>query len=170
MPNTSQAPVVTVEQVELSRYLGTWYEIARKPMWAEDDGARDITATYELKDDGRIRVLNRCLDEEGRIEEAEGEAVPLDGTNAKLTVSFLPAGLRWLPFTRGDYWIMRLDPAYNIALVGTPDRKYLWLLARNAKLDEATVADWLRWAAEDGFDLSDVIRPRQSGAVHIPPA
>lgn len=165
---SSQLPeLLTVEHVDLQRYLGTWYEIARKPMWAEDDGARDITATYELKDNGNIRVLNRCLDENGEPEEAEGEAIAVDNSNAKLTVSFLPKGLRWLPFTKGDYWIMRLDAAYNIALVGTPDRKYLWLLARDAQLDEFTVADWLRWAADEGFDLSDIIRPRQSGVVHV---
>lgn len=160
--------VITVEYVELQRYLGTWYEIARKPMWAEDKDARDVTATYELKDNGRIRVLNRCLGDLGKIEESEGEAFPLDGTNAKLSVSFMPKALRWVPFTQGDYWVMRLDAGYNIALVGTPNRKYLWLLARDAHLDESVVREWLDYAAQDGFDISDVIRPQQSGTVHHP--
>lgn len=158
--------VITVEHVELPRYLGTWYEIARKPMWAEDREARDVTATYELKDNGRVRVLNTCLNDEGEVEQSEGEALPLDTTNAKLSVSFMPKALRWVPFTQGDYWIMRLEPGYNIALVGTPNRKYLWLLARDAQLDESTVRDWLHYAAEDGFDISDIIRPSQSGTVH----
>lgn len=158
--------VITVEHVELPRYLGTWYEIARKPMWAEDREARDVTATYELKDNGRVRVLNSCLNDEGEVEQSEGEALPLDTTNAKLSVSFMPKALRWVPFTQGDYWIMRLEPGYNIALVGTPNRKYLWLLARDAQLDESTVRDWLHYAAEDGFDISDIIRPSQSGTVH----
>ncbi|AXA84262.1 hypothetical protein DCD74_05750 [Lysobacter oculi] len=158
--------VITVEHVELPRYLGTWYEIARKPMWAEDREARDVTATYELKDNGRVRVLNSCLNDEGEVEQSEGEALPLDTTNAKLSVSFMPKALRWVPFTQGDYWIMRLEPGYNIALVGTPNRKYLWLLARDAQLDESTVRDWLHYAAEDGFDISDIIRPVQSGTVH----
>lgn len=158
--------VITVEHVELPRYLGTWYEIARKPMWAEDREARDVTATYELKDNGRIRVINSCLDDDGKVEQSEGEALALDNTNAKLSVSFMPKALRWVPFTQGDYWIMRLEPGYNIVLVGTPNRKYLWLLARDAHLDEATVRDWLHYAAEDGFDISDVIRPSQSGTVH----
>lgn len=158
--------VITVEHVELPRYLGTWYEIARKPMWAEDREARDVTATYELKDNGRVRVLNSCLNDEGEVEQSEGEALPLDNTNAKLSVSFMPKALRWVPFTQGDYWIMRLEPGYNIALVSTPNRKYLWLLARDAQLDESTVRDWLHYAAEDGFDISDIIRPSQSGTVH----
>lgn len=158
--------VITVEHVELLRYLGTWYEIARKPMWAEDREARDVTATYELKDNGRIRVINSCLGDDGKVEQSEGEALALDNSNAKLSVSFMPKGLRWVPFTQGDYWIMRLEPGYNIALVGTPSRKYLWLLARDAHLDESTVRDWLHYAAEDGFDISDIIRPSQSGTVH----
>ena len=158
--------VITVEHVELPRYLGTWYEIARKPMWAEDREARDVTATYELMDNGRVRVLNSCLNDEGEVEHSEGEALPLDTTNAKLSVSFMPKALRWVPFTQGNYWIMRLEPGYNIALVGTPNRKYLWLLARDAQLDESTVRDWLHYAAEDGFDISDIIRPSQSGTVH----
>ena len=135
-------------------------------MWAEDREARDVTATYELKDNGRVRVLNSCLNDEGEVEQSEGEALPLDTTNAKLSVSFMPKALRWVPFTQGDYWIMRLEPGYNIALVGTPNRKYLWLLARDAQLDESTVRDWLHYAAEDGFDISDIIRPSQSGTVH----
>lgn len=159
----SDDEVITVEQVDLQRYLGTWYEIARKPIRIEDDGARDVTATYSLKDDCKIRVLNRCLNEDGEYEDAEGEAVALDSSNAKLSVTFMPKGLRWLPFARGDYWVMRLDPGYNVALIGTPSRQYLWLLARNATLDETTVREWLDYAVADGFDISDIIRPRQSG-------
>lgn len=158
--------VITVEHVDLQRYLGSWYEIARKPMWAEDRDARDVTATYELKDNGRVRVLNRCLGDLGEIEESEGEAVPLDSSNAKLSVSFMPKGLRWVPFTQGDYWIMRLDAGYNTALVGTPNRKYLWLLSRDAHMDDATVREWLDYAAQDGFGISDIIRPSQTGTVH----
>lgn len=159
--------VITVEHVELPRYLGSWYEIARKPIWSEDRDARDVTATYELKDNGRIRVLNRCLGDLGEIEEAEAEAYAVEGSgNAKLKVSFLPQGLRWIPFTQGDYWVMRLDPGYNIALVGTPDRKHLWLLARNAQLDPAVIRDWLDYAAQDGFDVGDIIYPQQSGVIH----
>ncbi|MGY0504027.1 lipocalin family protein [Luteimonas sp. e5] len=162
--NPSSEPA-TVEHVDLQRYLGTWYEIARKPIRHEDRDARDLTATYELKDNGKIRVLNRCLNEDGEYEDAEGEATALDASNARLSVSFMPKGLRWVPFTQGDYWVLGLDPGYNVALVGTPDRKYLWLLARDAQLDEASIQHWLGIAQSEGYDISDVIRPQQSGAV-----
>ena len=160
------ADPATVAHVDLNRYLGLWYEIARLPMWAEDYGARDITAEYALKDDGRIRVVNRCIAEDGQIEEAEGEAHVVEGSgNAKLEVTFLPKALRWLPFTKGDYWILKLDADYNVALVGTPDRKYLWLLARNAQLDGGTRLEYLDHAHLLGYDLDKLIMPDQSGRV-----
>ena len=77
---TRSADPATVAHVDLNRYLGLWYEIARLPMWAEDDGARDVTAEYALKDDGRIRVVNRCIAEDGQVEEAEGEAQVVEGS------------------------------------------------------------------------------------------
>lgn len=164
----------TLSVVDLSRYVGTWYEIARKPIRHEDTHAQDVTATYTLQDDGSIEVHNRCLNETGEFEDAIGRATVVDTlTNAKLEVSFLPAALRWVPFTKGDYWILRLDAGYNMALVGTPDRKYLWLLARNAHPDPRDIVEWLEFARELGFDVGDIIRPVQSGAVHseaLPPA
>ena len=87
----------TVAHVDLQRYLGTWYEIARKPMRFEDATARDITATYALEADGAVRVTNSCLDAEGEVDVAEGRAEPVDaGNNATLEVTFLPRGLRWM--------------------------------------------------------------------------
>lgn len=155
----------TVDHVELARYLGLWYEIARLPMWAEDQAARDVTAEYFLKEDGKIRVVNRCINEDGKIEEAKGEAVPEDEHNAKLRVTFAPKGLRWLPFAKADYWILKLDANYNTALVGTPDRKYLWLLSRNATLDGVTQLAFLEHANRLGFNLDKLILPEQSGTV-----
>ena len=77
----------TVARVDLARYLGTWYEIARKPMRFEDATARDITATYALEADGAVRVTNSCLDAEGEVDVAEGRAEPVDaGNNAKLAI------------------------------------------------------------------------------------
>lgn len=163
------APVNTVSHVDLDRYLGTWFEICRLPLKWEPQGARDVTATYGLNDDGSIRVDNRCLDEDGKPTQAIGQAKPVDDSNARLTVSFLPEYLRWIPFTKGDYWIIRLAEDYGVSLVGTPDRKNLWLLARRHDLPEAARADYLATARAEGFDLSALITPQQSGAVvHIP--
>ncbi|MDO5506444.1 MAG: lipocalin family protein [Pseudoxanthomonas suwonensis] len=165
----SRPPPPTVPFVDLQRYLGTWYEIVRKPIRHEDTAARDVTATYTLQDDGSIEVLNRSLDENGEYEDATGRATVVDtATNAKLEVSFLPAGLRWIPFTKGDYWVLRVDDGYNMALVGTPDYKYLWLLARDADPGHDTIVQWLDHASALGYETGDVIRPVQSGAVPTP--
>lgn len=155
--------LITAPQVDLERYLGDWYEIARKPMRHEDATAKDITATYSLNEDGSIRVFNACINEDGEIEVSEGKATATDPTNAKLEVTFLPEGLRWIPFTKGDYWIMKVDDSYSTALVGDPDRKYLWLLHRNASLDASVRAEWLNFAQRNGYDISDIIYPQQSG-------
>ena len=161
----------TVARVDLDRYVGTWYEICRLPLKWEPEGARDITATYKLNEDGTIRVDNRCLDEEGKPTQALGQAKPVDDSNARLTVSFLPEYLRWIPFTKGDYWIIRLAEDYGVSLVGTPDRRNLWLLARRHDLPQAMRDDYLATARAEGFGLSALITPAQSGQmVEIPPA
>ena len=97
------------------------------------------SATYSLQADGKVRVQNRALDGNGEPQESIGEAtvVPASG-NAKLEVTFLPDVLRWIPFTKGDYWVLRIDDDYQTALVGGPDRKYLWLLSRSPALDATT--------------------------------
>ena len=154
----------TVPAVDLQRYLGTWYEIARLPMRHEPADYRDITATYSLQDGGKVRVANRAIDGNGEPQEAIGEATPVDDSNSRLEVSFLPDGLRWIPFTKGDYWILRLDPDYRISLVGSPDRKYLWLLAREPTIDAVTREDYLATARERGFDLTGLIDTPQGTA------
>ena len=155
----------TVAHVDLDRYLGTWFEICRLPLKWEPEGARDVTATYGLNGDGSIRVDNRCLDEKGKPTQALGEARPVDAGNARLTVSFLPEYLRWIPFTKGDYWIIRLAEDYSVSLVGTPDRGHLWLLARRHDLPDALREDYLATARAEGFDLSALITRAQSGTV-----
>jgi len=155
--------VTTVPHVDLDRYLGTWFEICRLPLRWEDATASDITATYSRGGTGAILVDNRCLDAGGAPRRALGEATPSDASNARLRVSFLPDYLRWVPFTKGDYWVLSLDAAYETALVGTPDRKHLWLLAREPEMDSREVNRMLDVARGQGFDLSALIHPRQSG-------
>ncbi len=159
----SHPDLVTVPSIDLPRYLGTWYEIARLPIRFEDEDCTDVSAHYSLQDNGKVRVQNRCLNAQGEPEEAIGEATPLDASNSRLEVTFLPEGLRWIPFTKGDYWILRIDLDYTAALVGGPDRKYLWLLAREPQLDEATRQDYLAHARAQGFDLSRLIHTLHTG-------
>jgi apolipoprotein D and lipocalin family protein len=163
MSMTEKPDVHAVPKVDLARYLGRWYEIRRLPLRQEDRDATDITATYSLTEDGAVRVDNRCIDGSGKPVRAVGEAVPADDTNARLKVTFLPEFLRWAPFTKGDYWILKLDPAYRIALVGTPDHQHLWLLARDRELPPADVEEYLGEARRQGFELSGLIAPRQTG-------
>lgn len=155
--------IMTVPHVDIDRYLGIWFEICRLPLKWEDEGASDITATYTLNEDGSIHVDNRCLDEDGKPSQAIGKAVAQDATNSKLSVSFLPEYLRWIPFTKGDYWILKLDENYQTALVGTPDRDNLWLLDRNHVMDSRKRDEYLSFASGLGFDLKPLITPSQSG-------
>ncbi|WP_349811297.1 lipocalin family protein [Xanthomonas dyei] len=155
--------LITVASLELNRYLGTWYEIARLPIRFEDADCTDVSAHYSLEDDGTVRVQNRCLTAAGELEEAVGQARAIDATNARLDVTFLPEGLRWIPFTKGDYWVMRIDAGYTAALVGSPDRNYLWLLARLPQLDENIAQAYLAHAREQGFDLAPLIHTPHTG-------
>jgi len=154
--------LATVPQVDLQRYLGTWYEVARLPIRFEPEDATDVTAHYSLNEDGSVRVQNRCL-RGGNLEESIGQAKPVDDTNSRLEVSFLPEGLRWIPFTKGDYWIMQLDAAYTTALVGSPDRKYLWLLARLPQMDATTRDHYIAYAQQQGFDTAALIHTPHTG-------
>lgn len=155
--------VTAVPSIELERYLGRWYEIARLPIKYEDDAATDITANYSLNDNGTIRVDNRCFNGKAKPAQAIGRATPIDDANSRLKVNFLPAGLRWLPFTDGDYWILKIDPEYRTVLVGTPDRKYLWVLAREPTVPPAMLEEYLSEARRQGFDLANLIRPSHTG-------
>ena len=159
---TERIDPTTISHLDLTRYLGRWFEIARLPMRHEPANATDITATYSLDEQGAIRVQNRMrLD--GEVEESIGQARPVDGSDSKLEVTFLPAGLRWIPFTKGDYWVLKLDDAYSVSLVGSPDRKYLWLLARHPHLDEATRNHYLACAQAQGYDLAGLIHTPHTG-------
>lgn len=160
------SPVVgptSVGSLDLHRYLGLWHEVGRLPLKYEDPGNRDVTATYTLADDGAVNVDNRSLSPSGEPVQAVGRATLDPAHPGRLTVSFLPAGLRWLPFTHGDYWVLKIDSEYNTALVGTPDHRNLWLLSRTPEIDPMVEEQFLIDATKQGFDLRRWIRPAQSG-------
>lgn len=159
---TSQPEVASVPQLDLARYLGRWFEIGRLPNKFEDAGASDITAEYSLRDDDTITVTNSCVTERGDREDAVGQAVPGDAPG-RLRVSFLPAALRWIPGTRANYWVLKIDDDYSLALVGTPDHKFLWLLSRTPGVTPEARAEYLAEAERQGFDLASWIDTVQSG-------
>lgn len=154
-----------VPTVDLNRYAGTWYEVARLPNRFQKQCISDVTATYTLLEDGEIRVVNRCRKENGEIDEAEGRAKRAndDGPNTKLKVRFAPAILSFLPFVWGDYWIIDLASDYSYAVVGEPDRKYLWVLSRTPTMDETTLKNVLDRIGKQGYDLTGLVRTIQTG-------
>ncbi len=142
--------IKSVQTVDLNRYIGSWYEIARYEHKFEKD-CKNVTATYSIKENDKIEVINRCTkittDEKT---EAIGEAYSVDNTNAKLKVSFF-----W-PFY-GDYWIIMLDKNYSYAVISEPSKKYLWILSRDKKLDEKIKEKILKRLESLDYDLSKLI-------------
>jgi apolipoprotein D and lipocalin family protein len=130
--------LVTVDKVDLKKYVGLWYEIAKIPNSFQDQCIYGTTAEYKIDEDGDIIVTNSCYDEKDKLDVAEGLAKVVDkNTNAKLEVSFVSfLGIR--PFW-GDYWIIGLDENYQWAVVGTPSRKYGWVLSRIPSLPDSTM-------------------------------
>jgi apolipoprotein D and lipocalin family protein len=146
----SYPPLAVVDNVDLNRYLGKWYEIASLPV-SQQEGCSCTTAEYSLMEDGVIKVVNACK-KKGTVDMAEGKAfiVPNSG-NAKLKVQFF-----W-PF-RGDYWIIELDKDYQYAVVGVPNRKYFWILSRTPEMSEATLEMLVDRVMAKGFDTSKMQR------------
>ena len=155
--DTPVVPVRPLAEVDLARYAGRWYEVARFPNRFQAKCVAETTADYGRLADGRIRVVNACRTADGSIARVEGRA-RVAGRTSTLKVRFAPAFLSFLPFVWGDYWILDLTPDYSAALVGSPDRKYLWILARTPTLDEATYARLVAAAATQGFDVARLVR------------
>jgi apolipoprotein D and lipocalin family protein len=149
---TQGLPVVN--QVDIHKYAGTWYEIARLPNSFEK-GLENVSATYSLKENGKIKVLNKGQKVSGKINQIEGVAwIPNPDCQGKLKVRFF-----W-PFA-GKYWILSLDKDYNYVLVGEPSRKYLWILSKTKTLDEHIYNNLLQQAKQYGFDIDKLVKIKQ---------
>jgi apolipoprotein D and lipocalin family protein len=157
--------VTTVSSVDLTRYAGTWYEIARLPTWFQRHCV-DSKAIYSIRPDGTVGVHNECVTDAGAIETTEGVATVVDArTHARLNVVFDNWFARLFGSSRdGNYWILALDADYRTALVGTPDRRHLWILARSPQLDEAIYQQLVAQAQRLGYPVSDLIRARRPGS------
>ena len=138
-----------VPHVELEKYLGKWYEIARLPAKFQE-GCSETTATYTLLKDGNISVLNECK-RNGKVKQAKGRAKVVDKTTkAKLKVTFF-----W-PFY-GDYWIIKLGENYEYSVVGTPNRKYLWILSRAPQMEKSLFSELMEFVKSKGFNAENLI-------------
>ena len=157
-PAWSQTPVASVPAVDLARYSGKWFEMASFPMFFQRNCVADTTAQYAPAPDGSITVHNRCRTKDG-FDDATGKATVVESFgNSRLKVSFF-----W-PF-KGDFWVLGLDPQYRWAVVGNPNRDYLWVLSRTPQLGKAMLEDALAAARAQGFDLNRLHYTPQATAV-----
>lgn len=155
-----------VASVDLSRYVGKWYEIGKYPNRFQKQCVANTAANYTMKSNGKIEVRNECTLKDGRIETAIGEAKIADKkTNSKLKVRFAPPALSFLPFVWANYWIIDLDPEYGYVAIGEPKREYFWILSRNSSMDDALYQTILRRAEAMGFNPAKVEKTPQNAEI-----
>lgn len=160
--NDATPALAPVSSLDLQRYLGNWYEIARYPNRFQKQCAGFVTAQYSLLPDGNVQVLNRCRRDDGSVDEALGVARRTGGSDsARLKVRFAPAWLSFLPFVWADYWVVDLDPGYQWAAVSEPGREYLWILSRTPAMQPQAYQALLERLERQGFDLGRLERTRQ---------
>ena len=147
-------PLPTIASVDLQRYLGTWYEIAKFPNWFERKCVANTRAEYSLRGDGSLQVTNRCTMANGKVDEAVGTARQIGpATSPKLQVRFAPDWLSMIPAVWGDYWIIVLEDNYQWVAVSEPSREYLWILSRSPRMDAQAYADLLVRLSGLGLDI-----------------
>ncbi len=151
-------PPDSAGQVDLQRYQGIWYELARLPMFFQRQCVAS-EARYRLLESGRVEVINRCRTAQGDWKQVRGEAqLQQPERTDRLWVRFDNWFSRLLPsLTRSEYWVLYLDPDYRVALVGHPNREYLWLLSRTPQVSEEVQRKLLEEAEVRGYDTSALI-------------
>lgn len=147
--------VNTITTLDVPRYLGTWYEIAKFPNWFQKKCVSNTKAIYSAKIDGKLQVINSCQIANGETSQAIGAARQIGAPDSpKLQVRFAPEWLSFLPFVWGDYWIIDLDAQYQLAAVSDPKREYLWVLSRTSQIDPKAYNDLLQRLKQQQFDVS----------------
>lgn len=157
-PVDAARPLATIAALDVPRYMGTWYEIAKFPNRFQKKCVGFTTASYSALADGTLQVVNRCRTANGETEEAIGAARQVGGPHSpKLKVRFAPAILSFLPMVWGDYWVIDLDPGYQLAAVSEAKREYLWILSRSPKVDQASYAALVARLAGQGLDVNKLV-------------
>ncbi|MED6146464.1 hypothetical protein PIB30_034576 [Stylosanthes scabra] len=152
-----------VKNLDIKRYMGRWYEIARFPSFFEKSDAVDTRATYTLNDNGTVNVLNENW-VDGKRNFIEGIAYKADpkSNEAKLKVKFyVPPSFPLFPVT-GDYWVLYIDQNYEYAVVGGPTKLFLWILSRKSHIDDATYKELVEKAKDEGYDVTKLLKTPQS--------
>jgi len=160
----SDRPLRVVDSVDLKRYAGRWYEVARLPNKSQDHCAGDVVSYHTLRADDRIDVVNRCRKADGTLDDARGIGRKAgDGKNgARLQVRFAPAILSLLPMVWDDRWIIGLGPDYTWAVVGTPRRQHLWILSRTPAMSASSYERAREIARGNGFDVERLVKTTQT--------
>ncbi len=148
MPVMFAVEVETVEQVDLFRYTGTWYEVGKTPNPFQRSCVSNTTAEYQFID-GRISVINRCMSKKGKMKSVEGVAKVMNDSNSKLKVSFVKVFGKQIFW--GDYWILGLAEDYSWALVGEPGQRYAWILSRSPEMNQETYKNVIAIAVANGY-------------------
>ena len=150
----ADGPLTTIEALDVPRYMGTWYEIAKFPNWFQRQCVGHTKATYTLQADGGVEVVNQCGIDGGGTTRATGLARQVGGANSpKLEVSFAPAWLSFIPAVWGNYWVVDLDEGYQLAAVSEPKREYLWILSRTPSVDKQAYDRLVERLARKGLDV-----------------
>lgn len=155
-------PLQTVASIDLQRYLGRWYEIAKYPNWFQRKCISNTSAEYKLNADSTVTVHNQCKREDGEFEKANGIAHQIGNTGSpKLEVRFAPAWLSIFPFVWGDYWIIDLDKDYSLVAISEPRREYLWILSRTSTVKDDAYQALLKRLETRGFDITKLEKTSQ---------
>jgi apolipoprotein D and lipocalin family protein len=159
---STPGPLATIASLDVPRYAGVWFEIAKYPNWFQRMCASNTKAEYSPQPNGTVRVVNRCTTDDGKTKEALGVARQIGAASSpKLEVQFTPAWLSFIPFLWADYWVIDLDPDYQLVAVSEPKREYLWVLSRTPEITAAAYDALLARLETKGFDLQKLARTRQ---------
>jgi apolipoprotein D and lipocalin family protein len=157
LPAQANSTLQTIPRLEVPRYMGTWYEIAKYPNSFQKHCASETKAQYTPLPDGQIEVINHCREPSGKVSEAVGRVRQEGGAESpKLKVRFAPAWMSWVPMVWGDYWVIDLDSNYQLAAVSDPNREYLWILSRQPKVAADSYQALLARLQQKGFDLKKI--------------
>ncbi len=158
----AQEALIPIPSLNLPRYMGNWYEIAKYPNFFQRKCISNTVAEYSGQPDGTVRVFNRCTQEDGKVIDAVGQARQIgEATSPKLEVRFAPAWLSFLPFVWGNYWVIDIDTDYQLVAVSEPKREYLWILSRTPEVSAKAYDGLLGRLEKRGFDLKKLEKSRQ---------
>jgi apolipoprotein D and lipocalin family protein len=159
----AEQPVKSIAELDISRYMGNWYEIAKLPNWFQRKCIQGTQAHYKILGPQKIEVTNKCTTASGEEIKAVGVARPnSSGQVAQLEVRFAPDWTAWLPLVWGAYWVLDLDPDYQLAAVGDPTRSYLWILSRSPVVSGTQYESLLQRLKVMGFDITKLEKTRQN--------